>query len=392
MNWEEGREENLRRMVALTAVALCYSCSTDPPPTETRTGARFDPAAPRYVVPSEVSCLNCEIELRDIATLGQSADSASVREDAMSRDCMIGRASTGEYVVSGLVGGGRLAVYDEEGRWVRTIGREGEGPGEMGRDLHLMIEPGNTLHVLDNSNHRITSLTLAGELVGSFPVPWGIVQYFAFLPSERFLMQPRPRAVPETGRSLFYVLDREGTEVSSFGTPSDAFELPDLDIWVPRPAADDGFWTGSLWTYEWYRWSAPDSLAWTLMREPEWFPAAPDLSLETLDALYVELPPPPTLLHVWEDGEGLLWSYTQLPDADWESGPSQVPTPDWSRRNFDTMVEVIDLTEKEVVARHRHDELLAPMCQGPLMYTVVYTDGGDTRAKIIRPVLITSDG
>lgn len=49
----------------------------------------------------------------------------------------------------------------------------------------------------------------------------------------------------------------------------------------------------------------------TLVREADWFPPYPAFS----DEVYESVPPPP-LHHVWEDEDGLLWTYSLVPDPD----------------------------------------------------------------------------
>ena len=107
-----------------------------------------------------------------------------------------------------------------------------------------------------------------------------------------------------------------------------------------------------------------------------------------MDAWHVETPPPRRLSHVWEDGEGLLWTYTLVPDERWEPGPE----PDrieseWILRTFDTMIEVIGIGSGEVLADYRHDEKLSPVCGQDLVSSVREDRVGDTRAVVYRPSL-----
>lgn len=67
-------------------------------------------------------------------------------------------------------------VFDASGRHVRTIGREGEGPGEF-RRLGGLQTLGDTLVVVDGGNGRLQLLSLNGEPLATRPVAAG---YFGF--------------------------------------------------------------------------------------------------------------------------------------------------------------------------------------------------------------------
>ncbi|MEO8478762.1 MAG: hypothetical protein ABI542_03945 [Gemmatimonadota bacterium] len=61
----------------------------------------------------------------------------------------------------------RFVYYDSAGNFVRTLGREGDGPGEF-RSPHPALL-GDTLIVHDPQQSRITLLTVADSFVRSFP-------------------------------------------------------------------------------------------------------------------------------------------------------------------------------------------------------------------------------
>lgn len=72
-----------------------------------------------------------------------------------------------------------LRVFDARGRYVRTIGREGAGPGEFRDPIGLAWAPDSTLWVTDPGNARFTVLDTAGvylddhpRRVGGYAMPW----------------------------------------------------------------------------------------------------------------------------------------------------------------------------------------------------------------------------
>jgi len=61
-----------------------------------------------------------------------------------------------------------VRVYDADGYYQQTIGRSGQGPGEL-RDVAAMyIDREHTLWTLDNFNFRITRFSLAGDVLATY--------------------------------------------------------------------------------------------------------------------------------------------------------------------------------------------------------------------------------
>ena len=56
-----------------------------------------------------------------------------------------------------------VKVYDSSGEYVRTIGRKGQGPGELNIPTGILITPDNQLLILDIINRRMSYFTLEGE-------------------------------------------------------------------------------------------------------------------------------------------------------------------------------------------------------------------------------------
>jgi hypothetical protein len=67
--------------------------------------------------------------------------------------------------------GGRVALFDGEGRWLRDIGRRGDGPGEYRTPLHVWLA-GDELLLWDMVPRRLSRYTLAGDFVDSETLAW----------------------------------------------------------------------------------------------------------------------------------------------------------------------------------------------------------------------------
>ena len=62
-----------------------------------------------------------------------------------------------------------VQVYSPDGAYERTIGRRGQGPGELAYAPHILMTPGDTLVVLDLGNQRLHRFAPDGTALESFP-------------------------------------------------------------------------------------------------------------------------------------------------------------------------------------------------------------------------------
>jgi len=64
-----------------------------------------------------------------------------------------------------------VRVFSNAGSYLRTVGRPGSGPGELGRgQLSVLVGPGDTLLVPDQRNRRINRYAPDGKGLGSAPL------------------------------------------------------------------------------------------------------------------------------------------------------------------------------------------------------------------------------
>ena len=62
-----------------------------------------------------------------------------------------------------------LRVFDSNRRYVRTIGRKGQGPGEFEDISNAIARPGDSIAVLDRRLRRISTFSAEGRLTGTIP-------------------------------------------------------------------------------------------------------------------------------------------------------------------------------------------------------------------------------
>jgi sugar lactone lactonase YvrE len=63
---------------------------------------------------------------------------------------------------------GRISVFDRNGKFLRTIGKTGTGPGEFRTPHAMVFDSAGRLIVADRHNHRIQILTKDGKYIGEY--------------------------------------------------------------------------------------------------------------------------------------------------------------------------------------------------------------------------------
>jgi hypothetical protein len=149
-----------------------------------------------------------------------------------------------------------IRVFDQDGVYLRTIGRPGSGPGELGPGgTGVFFGQGDTLFVPDPAQQRVNLFLRAGSFVRSFPVPMsqGISVKWAITPERELLQQVRRLALPgaeqESGPDLVLRRGSDGairdTALSFPAGMSVRFSggAPAIKLFEPEPIwelAEDG--------------------------------------------------------------------------------------------------------------------------------------------------------
>lgn len=65
----------------------------------------------------------------------------------------------------------RIQKYDTQGKYLATIGREGQGPGEFRNVWMPRFDENGNMHVTDIANHRVTFFDKDGKFLKQIPIP-----------------------------------------------------------------------------------------------------------------------------------------------------------------------------------------------------------------------------
>ncbi len=126
-------------------------------------------------------------------------------------------------------GNHRIQKFDPAGKYLATIGRQGQGPGEFYYPSWMSLDAQGFLYVSDPNNQRVQVLTPDGKdhktikllETGAGDVFWTKSgQLIMGQPRMRFMINPdekKPTALPK----IVKVLDGEGKLLREFGEPRD---------------------------------------------------------------------------------------------------------------------------------------------------------------------------
>ncbi len=287
------------------------------------------------------TCQGCSIQLEPVATLGRAQDPVSpfwYSRVAVDR--------LGTLFVGPTTSPGEIAVYSPSGDLLRTLGREGEGPGEFHGIRYLQVLGGDSLHVL--SRGRRTILSLDGDFIGSSPALITTTNA-AVLDDGRVLVN-RLIQTPERFGLPAHILGTGGQPDLSFGNDSDdpQGEFVAGNLRTVSYSGGSQVWVGPLGQYRLELWDTAGTHLRTFVRSAPWF--KPWVRRSALQPFREK--PNPTLLSVREDHAGLLWVILRVPDRNWEPG---VEEPAYEHV-YDAILEVVDPETGDLLISERFDE------------------------------------
>jgi hypothetical protein len=283
----------------------------------------------------------------------------------------IDRDSRGRYFVA--VGGSHtnVLVFDSEGKLIKRIGRDGEGPGEFRLLESLLVGPGDTVHAFDYKLQRrseISPTTL--EVVRQAPIARVFFQN-VMIPNGNFVGSSDGTDL--TGRP-FEELDRKGNRVRAFG--GDGKPAPSYaQSWLGYQIFTDhrgGFFAVQRRNYAFEHWDAAGNLLGRWERNAPWFPRSEPVRIRKPWPQYAS----PWIFGAWVNAEGLLFIGSHVRQEGWEKAVVQgsceggvpCPTVEDYDKYYDSIIEVFDPTTSRLLASIRTDKAFTLNTRNGEMY------------------------
>jgi hypothetical protein len=249
-------------------------------------------------------------------------------------------------------------VFDRDGRFLRAVGRIGEGPEEF-RGAISGMAVGDSIVVFDPMNLRATVIGPDFRVVRMLRMPFPIRNAVPTNWPREVIASAGVRSREALGWPLHRLSFESGDVVAEahFGPGDGTRNLdvpPGMITFILSTARGGGAWAADAAEYILTRWTARGQQTAALSRKPSWFPN----STAGLFARPVR-PPPSRLGGILEDADsGFVWVLGQVAAPDWkEAWPagagsaSEVSVRSVAiEKLHDTRIELLDPRSRRVVA------------------------------------------
>lgn len=216
---------------------------------------RYDQDAEQY------ECATCRISIELVTTI--DADQADANSPTPRSSIL--RHPDGHVVVAPVYQRARVAVFSNEGALITAFGEPGSGPGELGRPDAIALHA-DTVFVLDNSNARISTYTLAGQYVRHIPIRH-IATGIAVV-NDTLIVLGVLRSGPAPQHRPLVLMDKSGAVIAEFGEvdPRTANNI------LFSVAAADSIWLGHFGEYRVDLFETTGRSLSSIHRNVQWFP------------------------------------------------------------------------------------------------------------------------
>jgi hypothetical protein len=301
-------------------------------------GPRSVDAQVKYI---DRTCANCMVEATRVASLG--ADSAGY----VGLPSSVARDRAGRYYVATRARPSEILVYDKGGRFLRSHGRAGKGPGEFEWIAGLLVDALDTIHVVDASARTWSVFTPAFQFARSFAIP-GTYTMSAALAADGHVLVSAYWGSPAAAGLPVHELDATGRVLRSFGADRDHVTRSDLPATTFRRLTvgrRGDIWSARINEYRVELWDQGGTKVADYVRRPRPFPVW--IEAPMLSPLQ---PPTPELRAIHVDAESRLWVMFSLADRRWRNAIEPWDTPEgrfYRAKDvgaiYDTVVEVVDI-------------------------------------------------
>ena len=327
----------------------------------------------QVTISDEPTCNACEITADTVVAITGSLEAPFSRRTRLAH-----LARSGEYAAAPLADDGTVALFDSAGRYLKSILRRGEGPGELVGIRHLLGDDAGRIIAIDYDG-RVVRYDPGTDTTHDYRLPTRLLPTeFAVGPHHQFLAFSMSPLNP-TG----VMLDSTFRAVGSFGDSGWRDSQGQITTSPARLESRLGGGNGRYFVQATNRyelrvrlWDSLGAPVADFLRDAAWFPPYDEQTYQD-SAAYVpsQVRPLPRVIGAWMDVEGLVWIAASVADANWKqvdpvvpgqtlftnspSGPVP-PDRDWNRF-LDTVIEVIDPRARRVLARTRLDAVFYRM-------------------------------
>lgn len=259
-----------------------------------------------------------------------------------------------------------IKVFDADGAFLRTVGRQGDGPMEFGRAAPMHVDAAGRVHVFDTGNLRVSVIDQDWTLAGEKKLPTWVSAVAPLDDGDRYVVQASIEEPGSEGMPL-HIIDGTGV-LKSFGSGDDAnTESPEsLPADLQLAVGPDGrVFAARMADYVIEAWSREGVRLGALRGEPQLMNTYN--SFQGLPS--PDNPPPNIIADVHADPDGMLWvslavrrpgwldAYMQMARAGSDDIASEAAD-DLITGIYQGRLDVIDLSTCTMIASQLHDRML----------------------------------
>ncbi len=269
-----------------------------------------------------------------------------------------------------------VRVFTSDGRYLRTVGKRGQGPGEFMSVGSLAIGYGDSLHVF-HAGHSV--FNPEGRHVRTQTVLNGaLARRVRLMPDGGFVANALISTPAAYGYPL-HLVDRQDETAKSFGLNAEGRSPSGLWAVLRSLSAPvrGTFWSGHTNAYVLEQYSVDGSLLRILRRDVDWFKP-----WDSWDSQPDAEPAPPRIMSIVQDPRsGFLWVLMLVADAHWRArnSGSGGERPLLGTRELtdllDSVVEVIDPARAQLVASQRFPSFFVELVEPGTLIELMDLDG-----------------
>lgn len=294
-------------------------------------------------------CDICELSLTRYVAFGEPHGPGMI-ESELAR--VVAREGRGYLVFrQGLDAGHRVARFSDDGTFLGSIGRYGDGPGEIRIIADVAFLGEDRILVLDLQRRRWITFRESGEVVSETPFPGAVPGWFRVIEGDTAaVIGVMGRQAQSVGYPLHLAVLRAGSEVKHFGARNPSFTATDLSRRSVVLGENGGRARSVWWGYggrpHFEEWSPDGSPLRIVTGDLGFFPVT-----ETVAQLRAPgRPPRASILAFVVDASDRLWTLSWVPGEHWRTvrprGAERVIPPDQLSTYFDARLDVFDLSDR----------------------------------------------
>ena len=301
-------------------------------------------------------CKDCRLAPRELRRFGDASGAGII--EANNAEVRYNPA-THQYAVFH-IGGSRILLFDVNGKFLRSIGRKGEGPAEISELIDVQFLGANII-AMNYAGPKFMVFDSVGAVLreSRFDLRTG---RFRVTSESTVVIGSMDRSPATVGYPLHLTQIATGKPLKHFGSVGGEWSIREPfaeAVLLGRSPVTSRIWRGSHATLRAEEWDIEGRLLRTVRGDLSWLsrPAKADR----------RGPPAPILTDFGVDAQGRLWTIVQVADPKWRDAPREGVEGYVTQENldklYDARVDVFDLQRQQHLGSLVWDEAYTMIAQ-----------------------------